>query len=74
MGNSHPKYLTSAEALDIIGTETWENLRSQLGREGNELDFSVFSQIITSYFDKVVSYINTVFILFIDWSYFISLK
>ena len=55
MGSSHPKYFSTAEAIELIGSDTFQNLTAQLkGICGQSIDFSSFLIILRNNFDKLV--------------------
>lgn len=52
MGNSQPHYLNHDDAIDIIGGQTWDRLRSYLVRF-KEIDYYIFRNIVQTKFDLI---------------------
>ena len=55
LGNGPHKYLSSAEAAEILGHEKWATLKAKLERcDVTAVDFTLFSTIIRSKFERIV--------------------
>ena len=56
MGNSQHRYITSNEASEIIGADTWNRLRAKLERGTvKTIDFALFCNIVQTRFERIVS-------------------
>jgi hypothetical protein len=57
MGNSQHRYITNIEASEIMGNDTWSQLRMKLERGGKirYIDYSTFCRIIQTRFERIVS-------------------
>lgn len=64
MGNSQHRYLTNNEAIEIIGVDNWNNLRSRLDRQGGRpVDYEFFAAIIHSRYERMVRPPHILFVL-----------
>ena len=57
MGNAATtRYLTNAEATEVLGSEKWAALKYRLERlTGKQMDFKVFFDVIQRRFERIVS-------------------
>eukprot|EP01039_Chlorochromonas_danica_P002862 gene2862-3126_t len=54
MGNGQHRYLTNNDAVEIIGSDRWTDLRLKLERPGVKgIDFELFAAILASRFDRM---------------------
>lgn len=55
MGNGQYRYLTNNDAVEIIGSKVWTELRVKLEKHGSRtLDFELFRAILLSRFERMV--------------------
>ena len=55
MGNGQQRYVTNNDAIEIIGGDRWQQVKSKLERNGSKsIDYQFFSYIIHSRFEKIV--------------------
>lgn len=56
MGNSQHRYVTSNEAVEILGPKQWQRSRQKLekGNGSKAIDLVLFANIIHSRFERMV--------------------
>jgi hypothetical protein len=61
MGNGGQKYLSPAEARDILGEATWNRLRKQLEKYRVKfVDFEIFDGLLRNRFGRMVSSFHSI--------------
>ncbi|KAJ1444009.1 hypothetical protein B484DRAFT_251274 [Ochromonadaceae sp. CCMP2298] len=55
MGNAAIRYMSNAEAIEVLGADTWTRLRRKLERlgDGSSIDFSLFCDVLHRRFEKM---------------------
>jgi hypothetical protein len=58
MGNNQHRYLSNNDAVEIIGSERWTELRVKLDKNGYlGIDYELFAAILHSRYERMVSVI-----------------